>query len=813
MAMNRWAGQGETVGRKGSIEQLQQLCNDHVLVSIWGPAGIGKTRVAVEVAGRVDRPAHWIDCAALDSLEGLCAEIAERLDLRLTSAPSESVASGLETMSSVLLVLDSVDRLPSAALIEVRTWVEKSAVRALMTSRQRLPGPMGRSVELGPVSTETADGPSDAARLFWVHAGERAQEGEISPAEWADTERLVRLLEGLPLAIELAAARYELLGLTDLVDRLTERFDLLKRARGPLEESHCLWAAMDESWQMLSQEEQAVLRVCTVFLGGFSVELLEEVAQHEVLDALHTLRNRSMVRSVRPGRFDLYRSIREFVLETLEDVDTQAALRARHAKVFRRRARAMADAAQQTGRLPQDLVDERLNLGAAAEWALTTGSDELVEVLLCMEPLAMRCMSGQAYVDWITRGLEQSPHEPRLLRSRGRVWQTMGFGDRGQGDLAAALEGDPPLALKGTILRELGLIAHQRGSTTEAEALYRQALEVHRASNDMLGAAIAKGNLGALDHDGCRFEQAMEGYREAIDGFRRIGEVRHQGIFGVNLGVLEQEQGRIQIAQRHFQRALQLLEQSGDRRLLAIGVGNLAQLEHLNGNLDEAEAGYERATTLLQGLGDRWSLTLAFARLGAIHAHQGRQEEAYQGFDQADHWARQLDPRVLEVVRVYRAFIDLADGDFEAVADQLDRAVGGEEPLIERFDDARTACALLRRHLPKVSRRDALVVADDGRWFQLPGGTPQDIERFGAARRILLGLVAVRQQSEPIGLDLDGLFASGWPDTRLSADSVRNRVHVELARLRKLGLKTVLLRKEGFYLLDPAVTVELAPDP
>ena len=166
MAMTRWAGQGETVGRKGSIEQLQQLCNDHVLVSIWGPAGIGKTRVAVEVAGRVDRPAHWIDCAALDSLEGLCAEIAERLDLRLTSAPSESVASGLETMSSVLLVLDSVDRLPSAALIEVRTWVEKSAVRALMTSRQRLPGPMGRSVELGPVSTETADGPSDAARLF-----------------------------------------------------------------------------------------------------------------------------------------------------------------------------------------------------------------------------------------------------------------------------------------------------------------------------------------------------------------------------------------------------------------------------------------------------------------------------------------------------------------------------------------------------------------------------------------------------------------------------------------------------------------------
>ncbi|MEM9696894.1 MAG: hypothetical protein AAGA56_30440, partial [Myxococcota bacterium] len=153
------------------------------------------------------------------------------------------------------------------------------------------------------------------------------------------------------------------------------------------------------------------------------------------------------------------------------------------------------------------------------------------------------------------------------------------------------------------------------------------------------------------------------------------------------------------------------------------------------------------------------------------------------------------------------AFGDLADGDQASASRRLGDAAQGRPALVEVSDDARIASRLLARSLGETSAN--LEIEGQGRWFRPPGGDRKELDKYEAARRILLALAESRRSSPAALLDRDQLFAAGWPGVRIDEGSARNRLHVTLAKLRKLGLKPFLLREAEGYRLDPDVPLRL----
>ncbi|MEO1273387.1 MAG: AAA family ATPase, partial [Myxococcota bacterium] len=329
------------------LEDLLQP--DHArLVTVLGPPGIGKTRLVQElVAHRLEFEspeeawASWdrggpqsrvIFCelyAAADGDEAVAA-IAQALGIEPPfEAVEAKVASELRRIPDTLLVCDNLEHIIAPIRAPIAAWLRDAPqLRVLTTSRQRLGMPEETVYELGPLAVRsTSEGEiSDSVRLFIDRA--TAVWPNFDPQDIAQLEEIVALLDGIPLAIELAAARLRVLGPAQLLERLSQRFTLLRsnstRQVNPRWET--LWSALEWSWQLLDDYEQECLFQCVHCVGGFTLEaaeatvLLDAEAGVEVMDVVQALRDKSLLRAwtapSSPGvlRLGFFQSVREFVL-------------------------------------------------------------------------------------------------------------------------------------------------------------------------------------------------------------------------------------------------------------------------------------------------------------------------------------------------------------------------------------------------------------------------------------------------------------------------------------------------------------------
>jgi hypothetical protein len=182
--------------------------------------------------------------------------------------------------------------------------------------------------------------------------------------------------------------------------------------------------------------------------------------------------------------------------------------------------------------------------------------------------------------------------------------------------------------------------------------------------------------------------------------------------------------------------------------------------------------------------------------------------EAY--FDEAERLVLERDPLALDVVRLHRCFLDVARGDHDDAARRLAAAQTPRSDgvsLVEINDDARIVLRMLARHFSD-GARPRLAVGPDALWFEAPGVGRQSLEKYTAARRILDCLVGARLERPGEGVSGEALFEAGWPAVSIAAQSANNRLYVALAKLRKVGLKVILLRQDDGYLLDPGTLVE-----
>lgn len=864
---------GAFVGRVSELRQIAKLFErGERLVTVWGVGGIGKTRAAREWIEHQTSPRWIVEVSEASGLEGLCAAVAARLDIPFTPAAREvdivaQLGRSLRARGRAVVLIDNFDALVASSASALARWLEEApALRILVTSRERLRLAEEVAIELLPLPLERADDAAacDAVTLLVT----RVRELGGAPLDPSDP-RIVRLaseLEGIPLALELAAARLEMLGIDAVLSRLPNRLGLLARGvRGTRERQATMRGAIAWSWDLLSDSERRALSHFAIFRGGFTIDAAAHILGEEPIDVLGQLRDKSMLyaRAVadgEPPRFSLYEVVREFGLERFGDqlADADEALR-RHDAYFTSLASDLAEKVHVAGDVEAlDLLTSELeNLLEVHARALAidkplspeerSGSVERAAALLIAADTAMVSRTP-AHVrlklwDETCRAVSETITSvgTRIAVQAGLGRAMLATGDRKASRriledaraLATKSKLDAPLV--GTLL-DLGVTLHALGELKLARAAYEAGLARLRKPATKNGPrtrrrqeARAHGNLGAVFHDLRDFDLACEHYEHAITLAASVGDARIEGIMLGNLAVLAQEQGRHAAARNGLERAIHLLGRAKDRRLRAIACGNLGMLAMEVGSLEDAAIRLDDAHESLRLIGDRRSEGLAILRLGILSAlgqdatsARARLEEARSIFARSD------DLDGVGLVKLGEAFVGVGKPGYstelavEALAD-ANHASGTEPSLIARSDDARTIARLLGKMLERLERgapieaepaRDALVVTRDLSMFRAPGAANWTRIDDHAASALILGhLVALRRKGSSKCASVFDLASAGWPNSKIHPSSAQNRVYVAIAWLRKEGLRGLLLRTPEGYLLDPDVRIERVSSP
>lgn len=856
---------GRFIGRARDLAAISSMLEEGRLVTLWGPAGMGKTRLAIELgrawtASHPDEAVRFCELETARDLRALCGAVAGALGgaaaaTRKDAGAVERVGRMLAAEGPALIILDNLEQVVEIAAPAIGAWLRAAKeARFLLTSRERLRLTGEITCELEPLGLpeQGAASRSEAVELFLDRARALSPARAIGDESVPKVAALVRRLEGIPLAIELAAARADVLGLDGLSARLGKRLDLLGGARGAAARQATLRGAVEWSWELLDEPDRQALSRSSVFRGGFGIDAAESVLGEAAIDRVQSLRDKSLLRVVSrdpaaPPRFSPYEGVRELAEEKLRERGETDLACDRHAAWFLLHGEAAAAEWEQKGALDalDRIGDDLENLIAVAERALARPPakatlEPALRALLAIDPLLATRGPFGAHLELLDRAIAEAPAagcDPlliaRAIAARGRV-RTLGGNDAlGLADLTLARERAVELgapAVEASALTELGLIHHRRREVDPARACYEAALAIHARRGDRRAEARVLGNLGALLHDERRFDEAAKHYERAIALAGAAGDLRTNGIFSGNLGLLEQERGAAAEARRRYEAAVAILEEVGDPRLYGITLGNLGMMHHEEGRLGEARACHERAMALLRDAGDRRSEAQAAARLGAALASLDRLDEARAAFARGERLlVHQGDPLAIELVAAARGFLDLALARSARVAGRVDEAAAyttevqrhiarareGDPSIADRSDDVRLCVRILERGLSAVggapdASSSELLLAPEARWLRPPGGTWQDLRERHAVRRMLLLLVERRRDTPGRGVSLSEMQDAGWPGERILPQAASNRIYVAMNQLRKLGLKDWLRRSGEGYYLDPALTVHHA---
>lgn len=653
------------VGREEETEQVSELLVVSRLVTLAGPGGSGKTRLAVEVGATlaaVYRDGVWlVDLAPLSDAALVPQSVAAALWV-----PEDPLRPLLDTLvdslreRELLLVVDNCEHLIEASAELAETLLSAApGLRILATSREPLgvpgetvleipplPAPDPGSVEAGPEALMRYD----AVRLF-VDRATAAQPGfELTAHNVRAVAEICSELEGLPLALELAAARVRALGVEAIAARLGDQLALLSPGRRiGLPKERSFRAAVTWSYDLLRGQERRVFERLSVFAGGFSLEAAETVASGgaveapDVADLVAGLVDRSLVQ--RPGsssaRYRLLEPLRQYATERLATHGEADAVRRRHLQFFLAMAEGAAPAlrglAQRT--CLDELEREHDNLGAALASAAELGDTD--------------------------GGL-------RLAAALGPYWQRRGHFSEGRQRLRLALSAnqEPSLA-RATALVEAASLAFFQCDYHEMLEHAQKALGLYRQAGDRWGAAYALGKQGLAasrlgDPDTARasFDESLRLFRDLNDQWGVATTLGYLGFTAVTQGALEK-------AEATYGDSLTWFREQGDYSGVGLALGALGDLAALRGDLARAEALVREGLEAVQKVGDRWATARAHAGLARLTLLRGNTREA------AELYRRALG-----------AFVDLGDREDSAIC------LEGLAQLASQAGDPRRAAEL-----------------------------------------------------------------------------------------------------------------------
>ena len=809
----REAEPGTFVGREDALVVLREAVAAHRLVTVVGTAGAGKTRTTMELFVRHGRElapdgAWFVDLRDVTDEAGMLAAIAAALQVTLGADPTGRLIGAIASRRRAALIIDDFEKIVGSAPMLATIVRDAPEARFVVTSREVLRIGEHR-VELGPLPA------SDAMTLFNARAGTKPSD---------DVRELVATLDGLPLAIELAASRARVLSPRQLREHMSRRFELLRR------DGQTLRAAIDVSWELLPPNERTVLAECSVFRGSFTLAAAEAVVRAEgwVLDSIQSLIDRSLVQTVSgdPVRYRLFETIRDYASEKHFDGAAHAAARDRHAAHFRGHGSELDREnviAAHRHYLEADRTEEALATLIELDLTLamrgpTTLRIQLFDAALA-HPGATPSTRARAHLRRAGARLElgraadaQADREAALqlggdAETRARVLESFGLGAWHGGDIAAArgyfeqaiaLFDDGALRARTQVFLANSL--YFLGEVDEARKLYQRAIVILRAKHDRRTLALAVANLGSLEHDLGNLDAARRGYVEAQEIERELGMRSDEGIAQMNLGHLALEAFSIDEARAFYERAIEIQREVGSRRWQAIALGYLGLCHEIAGRRDEARDVYVEAIARHDEDGDAIFGGLTRCWLARLQAARGSLDEARA------------------TLRVGREGIVRGGATlFEHVATICEAAIEGTsaEAAVEaakeaRSSEVRIALRMLRSSITPLGA--TLAVSTSGRRATTAEGVEIDLSTRAPLRRLLLALVEHRLSSPGSALTLDDLVTHGWPGEKLVGTTGPDRAYAALSTLRKLGLRAVLVRRDDGYLLDPAVSLRRVED-
>jgi predicted ATPase/DNA-binding SARP family transcriptional activator len=564
------------VGREAELAAAVALARrpEVRLVTFTGPGGIGKTRLALEVARELGSTA-FVDLTPVRNPDLVPPAIGSAFGLVDTGGPPvDALVELLRTRETVVL-LDNFEQVVDAGPMLGRLLASAPGLKVLVTSRIVLRISGEHELPVLPLAHEAA------VQLFADRAQAVDPSFRLTPETAPAVTEIAARLEGVPLAIELAAARTRLLQPSALLERLTTSLDVL--ASGPRdvpERQRTLRGTLDWSYDLLEVDEQTLFARLAVFIGGCSLDAVEAICDSATLALLESLVDKSLVR-IAPGaepRFAMLEILREYALEKLRERGEEETVREGHAYFY-------------------------LQLAETAE----------------------REIEGPAQVAWLDRlerdhgnlrtaiawGLE---HDPALaLAISGalrRFWHVHGHLETGLRlyDEALAAAGDAPTGLRVRALIGAGILAGEMGDFQRARELFERALAGSRELGDPHRIATSLGNLGNLSFYDEEYDRARSLYLEALELRRAAGLERGTDVVLQNLGLIALAFDDLKEGERLLVEALEVAEKTGGRHTVAVSLRSLARVCVERGELDKARELLSRSIGIVQEIGQPFGL-------------------------------------------------------------------------------------------------------------------------------------------------------------------------------------------------------------
>lgn len=614
------------LGRNAELDELERrVLKGERCISVLGPGGTGKTRLAqrfgMNQLGSFSGGVWFCDLTEARDLAGVVSAMSVALQFPLTKGdPMTQVSTALKEYGRALILLDNFEQVVDLAPETIGQWVKLAPEAVFLVTSRTLLRIAGESVlYLEPLP------PFEAVNLFFERGITVFPQLKRTPEAERIVSEIVARLDCMTLSVELAAARVRMLSLEQILERLSERLNLLgdgRRDHGSRQAS--LRGAIDWSWQLLNPTERTVLAQLSVFRGGCTLEAVEAIVDLSdiedpplLMDVVGALVDHSLLRRVEPlsnhVRYQMLECIRFFAEEQLGVSIAQAALA--HAEFYSSFGSPKFLESLDTSRgvrLRELLRLERQNLLTTAQEPTVSTSPDIVAK--CVIAVCVEYSMRGPFMDGVA------------LLQRALVWPV-----------------SPEIRCQ--LLYRLGWLLHLAGNAEEALVQQEQALSLCQTLGDKRHECNIVGNLAWLHREHGRRIEAKEHYSRAIRIAREQG---YRTLEGVNIGSLANlisEEGDIDLARQHYEEALAISKEVGDRQAESINLGNLAWLHRDNGRFVDALEYFAQALNIAREVGNRRGEGITLANIAGVQRAQTSLAEAMQNYSHALNIAREVGNR------------------------------------------------------------------------------------------------------------------------------------------------------------------------